>query len=180
LVAVCVVAFILTEGDRRMHAAEPTEQETTYYLGESRMMSPDGKIIRTSLSLVKRVVSKKDSRIEEHVLSVGEKDSKAFVATLAVKDAKFSVSEKSGSFTGDGELVGEAWKWTAWKSVTKLAGGAGTVTSEDKLTERGISAKKTFTGADGKVALRFEEELTTISRKTYEILYARLAPEAKQ
>ena len=75
--------------------------------------------------------------------------------------------------------MGEAWKWKEWKSVTKLAGGAGTVTSEDKLTDQGLSGKKTFTGADGKVALRFEDVLTSISPKTYEILYTRLAPKAK-
>src|SRR5262249_21119969 len=180
LLAVCAVGMTLTVGDGLLHAAEPMQVETSYYLGESKMTTPDGKLIRTSLSLVKRVVNEKESRIEEHVLSVGEKDSKAFVVTLEVKGSKFTVSERSGSFTGDGELVGEAWKWTEWKSVTKLAGGAVTVTSEDKLTERGLSAKKAFTGADGKVALRFEDELAPISRKTYEILYTRLAPEAKK
>ena len=180
LIAVSVVGFALAAGGQVLSAAEPTEAETTYYLGESKMTTPDGKLIRTSLSLVKRVVNKKDSRIEEHVLSVGEKESKAFVVAMAVKGPKFTVSEKSGAFSGDGELVGEAWKWTEWKSVTKLAGGAGTVTSDDKLTERGVSAKKTFTGADGKVALRFDEALAPISPKTYEILYARLAPAEKK
>jgi hypothetical protein len=82
--------------------------------------------------------------------------------------------------TGEGELTGEAWLWTRWKSVTKLAGGAGTVTSEDKLTERGLTAKKTFTGPDGKVAFRFDEALAPISPKTYEVLYMRLAPAEKK
>ena len=77
-------------------------------------------------------------------------------------------------------MTGEAWLWTRWKSVTKLAGGAGTVTSEDKLTERGLSAKKSLTGADGKVAVRFDEALVPISPKTYEVLYTRLAPVEKK
>lgn len=62
----------------------------------------------------------------------------------------------------------------------EAAGEAGTVTSEDKLTDRGLSARKSFAGADRKVALRFEDELAQVSRKTYEILYARLAPESKK
>jgi hypothetical protein len=66
------------------------------------------------------------------------------------------------------------------KFLLELAGGAGTVTSEAKLTDQGLSGKKTFTGADGKVALRFEDMLTSISPKTYEILYARLAPKVKK
>jgi hypothetical protein len=156
------------------------EVETSYYLGESKMTTPDGKLIRTSLSLVKRVVNKKESRIEEHVLSVSEKDSKAFVVTFAVKDSTFTVSERSGAFAGEGELIGEAWRWKVWKSVTKLAGGAGTVTSEDKLTDRGLSAKKSFAGADGKAVLLFDESFAPISQKAYEILFSRLAPTEKK
>jgi hypothetical protein len=143
------------------------------------MSTPDGKLVRTSLSLVKRVVSKKDNQIEEYVLSVDEKDSKAFAVTMEVKGSKLIVAERSGAFSGEGELVGEPWKWKEWKSVTKLAGGAGTVTSEDKLTDQGLTGKKTFAGANGKVSLRFEDVLTSISPKTYEILHARLAPKAK-
>jgi hypothetical protein len=118
-------------------ADEKPVAEVRYYLGESRMMTPDGKLLRTSLSLVKRVLSQADSRIEEHVLSVGDKDAKAFVVVMAVKGKKFTVTERSKTFTGAGELQGEAWKWKGWKSVTKLAGGAGMVTSEDKLTDQG-------------------------------------------
>jgi hypothetical protein len=161
-------------------AADPPGPQVSYYLGESKMTMPDGKLLRTSLTLVKRVVNQKESRIEEHVLSVTDKESRPFVTVLQVKDSKFTVSEKSKAFTGDGELVGEAWKWTGWKSVSKLANGAGTVTSEDKLTDQGLEAKKTFAGADGKVSLHFEEKLLPISQKTYEILSARLAPVEKK
>lgn len=178
-IVVWVAGLILAVGDCRLRAAEPAETETAYYLGESKMTTADGKPVRTSLSLVKRVVKRKDGRIEEHVLSLGEKESKAFVVTLEVKDTKFTVSEKSGAFSGSGELVGEAWKWAEWKSVTKLAGGAGTVTSEDKLTDRGLSARKTFTDKAG-ATLHFDEGLAPISQKTYEILYARLAPAEKK
>jgi hypothetical protein len=180
LVAVCAAFLVVAGASRTSPADEPREVETRYYLGESKMTTPEGKLLRTSLSLVKRVVNPKASRIEEYVLSVDEQASKAFVVTLEVKGAKFTVSDQSKSLTGEGELVGEAWKWKEWKSVTKLAGGAGTVTSEDKLTEGGLAAKKTFVGADGKVALLFDDSLAPITRKTYEVLYARLAPAEKK
>ena len=176
LFAVVTISLLLSASRYPAYAYDSPDVTTTYYMGESKMTLADGTLIRTSISLVKRVVNKKDSRIEEHVLSVDERESKAFVVTLEVKGAKFTVSEKSGAFNGEGELVGKSWEWTEWKSETKLADGAGTVTSEDKLTDRGMSVKKTFAGVDGKVALRFEEALDSISQKTYEILYARLAP----
>jgi hypothetical protein len=169
-------ALVVVGGGRTSSGIEPIEVETTYYLGESKMTTPDGRLIRTSLSLVKRVVNKEERRIEEHVLSISEKDSKLFTVTMSVKDSEFTISEQSGSFTGEGELIGEAWKWTEWKSVTKLAGGAGTVTSEDKLTDRGLFVKKSFAGGDGKVSVQFEESLAPISPTTYELLFARLAP----
>jgi hypothetical protein len=155
--------------------------QVDYFLGESRMTTPTGKHIRTTLSLVKRIVSEADGRIEEHVLSIDEKNAaRPFIVVMQVKDSKFTVTERSKSFTGEGELIGEAWKWKAWKSVTKLSSGAGTVKSEDKLTERGMSGKKVYAGADGEVRVLFEDSLDRISARTYEILYAKLAPVEKK
>jgi hypothetical protein len=160
------------------YADDKPAGEATYYFGESKMTTPDGKPIRTSLSLVKRVVNPNESRIEEHVLTITDRESKAFVVVMEVKGKKFTMTERSNAFTGDGELVGEAWKWKEWKSTSKVGGG--TVTSEDKLTDQGLTAKKTFAGADGKVIFLFAESLRPISPQTYEILYTRLAPAEKK
>jgi hypothetical protein len=157
-------------------AGEPPAPVATCYLGESTMTTPDGKPIRTTLSLVKRVVNEAAGRIEEHVLSVNERNSKAFVVTMEVSGNHYTISEKSGAFTGEGELKGEPWHWKEWKSVTRLADGAGTVTSTDTLTDHGLHAAKTFAGPDGTVSMRIEETLATITPRTYEVLYARLAP----
>lgn len=145
------------------------ESSTTYYLGESKMTTPDGRLLRTSVSLVKRVVKPKESKIEEHVLSVDERSAKPFVVTQKVSGSKFTMTEKSDSFGGEGDLIGEPWKWTGWKSVSKIAGGAGTVTSEDKLSEHGLTVKKTFAGPDGKASVKFEKSLKPVSAKMYEI-----------
>ena len=130
---------------------KPTVQ-IEYYLGESKMMTLDGKLIRTSLSLVKRVLNRDENKIEEHVMSIDEKaPARTFIVLFQVKGSKCTMSEQSKSFEGEGELFGDAWAWKGWKTTSKLAGGMGTVVSEDKLTERGMTAKKTFAGADGKV-----------------------------
>jgi hypothetical protein len=161
-------------------AGDKPAVEASYFLGESKMTTPDGKPIRSSLSLVKRLVNQTDSRIEEHVLSINERDTRAFVVVQEVKGHKFTMTERSNAFSGEGELVGEAWKWKEWKSVSKLAGGAGTVTSEDKISDQGLSAKKTYASADGKVLFLFEDSLKPISQKTYDILYSRVAPAEKK
>jgi hypothetical protein len=178
-IAVLGLAVLGTAGSTLL--AQDKSPQVEYFLGESRMMTPAGKPFRTTLSLVKRVVNQADSKIEEHVLSIDENNAtKAFVVVMEVKGSKFTMTEKSKAFTGEGELIGEAWKWKEWRSVSKLPGGAGTLTSEDKLTERGLSAKKAYAGADGKVLFVFEDALDRISAKTYEILYARLAPVEKK
>jgi hypothetical protein len=150
--------------------------ETTYFLGESKMSLPDGKHLGTSLSLVKRIVNPAASKIEEHVVSISEKEAKLFVVFMEVKGNKFTMTEKSKAFTGEGDLIGEPWKWKGWKSVSKLANGAGTWTSDDKHTEQGLSVRKTFTVADGTVKLIIEDSLQPITPKTYELLHLRLIP----
>jgi hypothetical protein len=160
-------------------AGDQAAVETSYFFGESKMTTPEGKLFRTSLSLVKRVVNRTDSRIEEHVLSITERDTREFVAILEVKGQKFTMTERSKAFSGKGELVGEPWKWKEWKSVAKLAGDTGIVTSEDKVTAQGLAVRKSYAGANGKVIFLFNELLRPISPKTYDILYARLAPAKK-
>jgi hypothetical protein len=178
VVRACLI--LVAAGSQFASSAEATEPQTAYYLGESKMTTPAGKPIRSSVALVKRIVNKDASQIVEHVLTINEKESKAFVTTLAIKGSRFTIAEQSGSFNGEGELVGEPWNWKEWKSVTKMAGGAGTVTSEDKLTEHSLIAKKTFAGADGKVVVHMDEILVPITQKTYEVLYRRLVtPEKK-
>jgi hypothetical protein len=178
-VAALCLAMLWPAGSASL--AQDKSPQVEYFLGESKMMTPAGKHFRTTLSLVKRVVNQADGRIEEHVLSIDEKNAtKAFVVVMEVKGSKFTLTERSGSFTGEGELIGEAWKWKEWRTVSKLPGNMGTVTSEDKLTERGLSAKKVYAGADGKVQFVFEDALDRISAKTYEILYTKLDPVEKK
>jgi hypothetical protein len=164
-----------------MSADDKPTTQTDYFLGDSKMSTPSGQVLRTTLSLVKRVVNPAENRIEEHVMSIDEKSpASAFVVIFDVKGSKFTMTEKSSAFTGEGELIGDAWKWKEWKSVSKLSEGAGVVTSNDKFTDHGMAAKKTFAGPDGQVRFHFDESLVRITPKAYEILYAKLAPAKKK
>lgn len=177
-IAVLTALLALSAQGRAGAKAAPTVE---YFVGESRMMTPAAKPVGSSLSLVKRIVNPAENRIEEHVLSVREGAApKTFVAVLEVKGNKFVISESGKAFEGIGVLVGEPWKWTEWKSVTTIAGGAGTVRSEDKVTEHGLTVRKTFAGPDGKVQLKFEETLLRIGAATYATLHAKLAPPQKE
>src|SRR5207244_3134732 len=46
---------------------------TEYFLGESKMTTPGGQVVRTTLSLVKRVIKPAENKIEEHVMTIDEK-----------------------------------------------------------------------------------------------------------
>src|SRR5437660_88438 len=102
-------------------ADDKPETTTQYFLGESKMVTPEGRAIKTSLALVKRVLKPAENKIEEHVLSIDEKSpAKSFVVVLTVTGNKFTLTDDSKTFTGDGNLKGNAWKWTEWKSTSKL------------------------------------------------------------
>jgi hypothetical protein len=175
---ISVLTFIPTA---EVRAQDKPVGVTEYYLGESKMALPTGQVVRTTLSLVKRVSDPMKSKIEEHVLAIYSKaPPKAYVVTFVVKGSTFTVSEKSKSFAGKGELVGEPWKWKAWKSETELPDGMGKVVSEDRVTEKGLCGKKTVTGPDGKVKYLFDDSLAPISAAAYEILYEQLGSQVEK
>ena len=74
------------------------------------------------------------------------------------------------------EIAASPRSGQGWDSVTKLAGGAGTVTSNDRVTDQGLFVRKSFAGAGGKEMFRFEVSLKPISPKAYDNLQSRLAP----
>jgi hypothetical protein len=162
-------------------AADPPPATTDYFVGESRMTTPDGKPVRSTITLVKRELRPADGHVVETVATVpAEGPVREFVTVLMVTKNKFTLTVEGDGLTGEGELTGEEWKWTQWKSTTKLAGGRGTVVSEDRLTDRGLTVRKELRGPDGKVQFVFHEELPRVSKEAYDILHGRLVPPAKE
>jgi len=152
----------------------------TYYLGESRVMTADGKPLGSLVSLVRREVKPAESKIVETVLMVSSRPGepiKEYVAVFSVAGSTFTVKEQGGAFAGDGDLVGKPWEWTAWNSTSKIPGPyGGTLRSRDRLTERGMAVTKELFGGDGALRIKFAEDYASIEGATYELLHAKLLP----
>jgi hypothetical protein len=74
------------------------------------VLSPDGKPLSTSEGMCRRRLFPEQNLIIEQVVSFG-RDGKAreFVTVFNVDKDTFRMVEANGSFTGKGELEGNAW-----------------------------------------------------------------------
>jgi hypothetical protein len=161
-------------------AADGPATKATYYLGESKVMTADGKSLGNMVMLVKRELRPAESRIIETVLMVSSRRDepiKEYLTVLTVKGSRFTMREQSGAFSGSGELEGNPWEWSGWTSTSKMPGqNGGTIVSRDKLTERGMATSKELSGPDGTVRVKFAEDYAAIDGGTYELLHAKLLP----
>jgi hypothetical protein len=166
-----IVATLLADGPAT---------KATYYLGESKVTTADGKPMGNMVVLVKRELRPAESRIIETVLMVSSQRNepiKEYLTVLAVKGSRFTMREQSGAFSGSGELDGNPWEWSGWTSTAKMPGqNGGTIISRDKLTERGMAVSKELNGPDGAVRVKFVEDYAAIDGGTYELLHAKLVP----
>jgi hypothetical protein len=158
----------------------PAPAKVSYYVGSTKVESADGRPLGNMASLVKREVIPAESKIVETVLRLSSKpgsEIKEVVTVLTVTGSKFTVKEKEGTFTGDGEFVGDPWKWTTWSSTTKIPGPTGgIVKSRDKVTDRGMAVTKEVLGDDGALRVRLTEDYVTIEGSAYDLFRAKLLP----
>src|SRR5437764_702339 len=67
--------------------------QVDYFLGESKVTTPTGKHLGTTVSLVKRDTQPAEGKVYEHVCVLDPKKApKQFVVILEVKGAKFTLS----------------------------------------------------------------------------------------
>jgi len=153
-------------------------EQVSYYLGEVKMSSPDGRPYGSSLSLIKRTLKPSENKIVEQVASIDPREpTKEYTTVFDIKGSKFTVKDEEGTFAGEGELIGKAWEWTGWKySVNLLGERKGKLIAEDTVSGNGLVVKKSFSGPDGQVRVLFSEDLKPISKEMYEILRAKLLP----
>ena len=104
---------------------------------------------------------------EEVVTAFPGQPVRRFVVTMTVTGSRFEMSEKSGAFTGRGELVGPAWSWREWTSVSTLPDGT-VVTASDRVTADGFAAEKTVRSADGVDRIRLVEKVTAFDCAEFE------------
>lgn len=77
-------------------------------------------------------------------------------------DGHFTMRELHGGVDGDGTLDGEPWKWTAWRSVSRLPDGT-SVESTDLLTQDILIAHKRVLGPTGALVVTTTERLVKVS-----------------
>ena len=107
-------------------AANPGAAKATYYLGESRVTTPDGRPVGHLVLLVKREQFPAQAKIVETMLMLSSnprEPATEYVSIFTVEGSTFQMKEQGGSFAGKGELSGKPWEWTAWTTTTQTAGG---------------------------------------------------------
>jgi hypothetical protein len=128
-----------------------------------------------SRTIARRTVDPAAKQITEDVShdDAGAHGAKSFHVVMDVDGDHFTLKETGGAFTGTGTLTGEPWQWTAWSSVSQVAGGV-EVESDDELTPTGIKATKQIRQS-GKVLATTEDALKTFDCAQWEDVKATLA-----
>ncbi|MEO7761780.1 MAG: hypothetical protein ABIS68_07700 [Casimicrobiaceae bacterium] len=175
-------AALLAVPAMRGHAQQsaPVDQES-YLFGEVRTLTPDNRLLTTTLSLVRRVLKPSENRIVEIVETIeAGKPVREFTTVFEIAGAKFTIKDQEGTFSGHGELVGKPWEWTGWNYEVEMLGPRkGRLKGEDVLGPTGLSVRKSFITPDGTTRALFTEELRPIGKAAYDILRGKLVPEQK-
>src|SRR4051812_21392320 len=99
-------------GSKSVVVLNSTNPATAYewYQGKAEIFDATGQLLGTSEAMCRRRLFPAQSLIIEQAINFG-KDGKAreFVTVFNVSGEKFRMAEANGSFTGGGELEGEAW-----------------------------------------------------------------------
>ncbi|MEO7999961.1 MAG: hypothetical protein ABI852_21090 [Gemmatimonadaceae bacterium] len=162
------VAFlILTVASHKQLGAQ-SGPVSMYFEGTSQIQLPDGRILPGSAVLAKRTLNQKTSTITEQVISAGSRGRPAteFIVTAKVDGSKFTMTEASGAFDGDGTLQGPAWQWTGWTSISRLKEG-GRVESIDSATATTLSVHKRVLAADGTEQVKTTEMFKVVDEARF-------------
>ena len=144
--------------------------ETLCYRGMSHFSAPDGSPLGPGGVMVRRTVDPAAGRIVEDVITYDEPDEQPpseRVLETTVEGNGFSFDFEGGH--GEGELVGEPWAWTSWRSETTLADGM-RVVSEDEVSGRDIAFRQQVFDSTGSLVVVIEGVLARIRCEEWESL----------
>lgn len=150
------------------HASAYAQPTSAYFEGTSQIQLPDGRVLPGSAVLAKRTLDQKAGTITEQVISAASRGRPAteFVVNAKVFGSKFTMTEASGAFEGDGTLQGPAWKWTGWTSVSRLKDG-GKVESTDSATATTLTVHKRVIAADGSETVKTMESFNVVDEARF-------------
>ena len=146
-------------------AAPPkSAAEVTCYYGPSESFLPGGQKVGVTSVLLKRTLEPAKNTITEQVVTIDPRPdvlAREYVLTMQVSGARFTLTDSHKTVSGAGQLVGEAWKWQAWRSKAKLPDG-GTLETAFAVVPQGLRVIKKFFGADGHLRLTYNEMLKPV------------------
>jgi hypothetical protein len=94
---------------------------TQYYVGESIVTDmKSGKVTRAPY-LDARTTDPTTNTITEYVVSSHGQTFGENTAKLSIVNNHFSMTESTGTVTGEGDLTGEAWNWTFLRGEFKIS-----------------------------------------------------------
>ena len=156
-------------------ARPPATGAVRCYAGPSQAyLLPANRAVGEGTLVARRATDRARSVITEEVVSAFPgQPVRRFEVTMTISGSRFEMSEKNGAFTGRGELVGPAWNWREWTSVSTLPDGT-VVTATDRVTADGFAADKTVRSPAGVDQIRLVEKVTAFDCAEFDQRVARL------
>ncbi|MFN8672467.1 MAG: hypothetical protein U0457_10375 [Candidatus Sericytochromatia bacterium] len=166
------IAFITVNS---INVFSKENENISYYMGESKMYSPEGVFYASSVSLIKRTIEKEKKQIQEDVFNFDlRRECSEFLTTFSIEKNKFDISDEEKTFNGMGNLIGDEWNWSGWNYETTLSQNMGYIKGEDKIINNEIIAKKDFYNKDNKLQFVFKEHFKPISKEFFDIMIKNL------
>jgi len=151
-------------------ARVPTGELDQYFVGTQVIRLPDGSERQGGAVVAHRALRPEEHTILEEVVvrdAAGALESHAIRLEVDESDARFVLREPGTPITGEGELTGEPWSWTAWHVQTRLPDGTVVVT-DDVLSATDLRSESQVLGTDGTPGVVIRQVLTRVSRERYE------------
>ena len=151
-------------------ARVPTTELDQYFVGTQVIRLPDGTEHEGGAVVAHRALRPEERTIVEEVVvrdAAGALESHAIRLEVDESDTRFVLREPGTPITGEGELTGEPWSWTAWHVQTRLPDGTVVVT-DDTLSATDLRSESQVLGTDGTPRVVIRQVLTRVSRERYE------------
>lgn len=171
------LAFLWLALTLASQATLAAEAITLHFVGEEKILSAEGALLQSSVYVGRRIHLPEENLIKVDILYVrAGKAVRRHVVEKRVEGNKFKITDPEGTYTGDGELHGTAWKWDRWNYKLAFTDGS-SMTGQDHSTSKGILMKKEFFTKEGKPSQTVAGDFSFVSPETYAILAEKLLPE---
>lgn len=152
-------------------APAPPGPEVTYYRGLSAVALTTGQTVGTIEVLLKRSLDPARGTITEQIAQRSSKKGEIpveFAITSKVSGNHYTSYEPTLGIQGEGDLVGDPWKWKSWTSHSVLQDGS-SVDATFTREGSGLQAEKEVRGPLGVLRLTMSETYQPLSAEVFEL-----------